>query len=238
MPVPTTCYTTARVARGEVLHRERHVARIVRDAALLGIGALDPAACRTALRAEARRAFPDGEGVVRLAARRGADGPVLHASARALGPEPAAWRAVVAREPHPGPSAWSAAKTGERTAYERALAEAAAAGADEAVLVDAAGFAVEGARTSLVVVLATGALVTPALARGAQAGIGRALLLERVPALAEADVAVAALAAARELIAVNAVRGPRPVVALDGRPIGTGAPGPWSVRLARAFAAG
>jgi len=235
---PSGCYTTARVMRGAVLHRERHVARIVRDAALLELGALPAQAARDALVALAQRAFPDGEGVIRLEARAAPAGgaPQLLETTRALGPEPPAWLAVLAPEPHPGPSPWSAAKTSARTAYERALAAAQAAAADEAMLADAEGFLVEGARTNLVVVLASGALATPPLARGGQAGIGRAILLERTPGLAEADVALAELAGARELIAVNAVRGPRPVVALDGRPIGSGAPGPWAAALARAFA--
>jgi branched-subunit amino acid aminotransferase/4-amino-4-deoxychorismate lyase len=222
-----------------VLHLERHVARIARDAALLGIGALDAGACREALLGEARRAFPDREGVVRLEARRGRDGrPSLRTSSRALGPEPERWRAVVPSGPHPGPTPWSLAKTSQRDAYEAALAEATAAGADEAVLVDADGFLVEGARTNLIVVLASAAVVTPPLARGAQAGIARGLLLERVPALVEADVALCALADARELIAANAVRGPRPIVAVDGRPIGGAAPGPWLLALTRAFGEG
>ncbi len=223
--------------RGTVRHLERHVARIARDAALLGIGAIDPRACRAALLDEARRVFPDRESVVRLEVRAGAAGePVLRATTRELGPEPAAWRAVVSGVRHPGPSPWSAAKTSERAVYQRAGAEAAAAGVDEALLADADGVLVEGTRTNLIVVSRAGALVTPPLARGGQAGVGRAILLERVPELAEADVALADLADARELIAVNAVRGPRPVVSVSGRPIGSGTAGPWSRRLAREFA--
>lgn len=217
-----------------MLHLERHVARIVRDATLLGLGPLDAGACRAALVAEARRAFPGSEGVVRLEARRGEGGPLLAASARPLGRDPGRWHAVLAPAPHPGPSPWSTAKTGRREPFEAALAVAAAAGAQEAVLIDAGGFVVEGARTSLIVVLASGAAVTPPLSRGPQAGLARALLLERVEGLEEADVPVAALAGARELVAVNAVRGARPVVALGGRPIGTPS-GPWLLRLARAF---
>jgi branched-subunit amino acid aminotransferase/4-amino-4-deoxychorismate lyase len=235
--VPTGCYTTARVVRGEIRHLDRHVARIARDAALLGLGVLDPGACRRALRAEARRRFEDREGAVRLEVRAGLEGsPQILATARELGSEPASWRAVVSREHHPGRSPWSAAKTDARAVYERAGAEATAAGADEAVLVDAAGFVVEGTRSNLIAVLGSGALVTPPLARGAQAGVGRAILIEHTAELAEADVALAALAEARELIAVNALRGPRPIVSVAGRPIGTGFPGPWWQRLAAIFA--
>ncbi len=236
---PTACYTTARVVRGDVRHLERHVARIVGDAALLGIGALDPRVCGAALLEAARRDFPDRDGAVRLEARSGSPGPPqLLATTRELGSEPPVWRAVVSREFHPGPSPWSAAKTSERAVYERAGAEARAAAADEALLANADGLLVEGTRTNSIVVLASGVLVTPPLARGAQAGVGRAILLEQTAELAEADIALADLADARELVAVNALRGPRPIVGVAGRPIGTGSPGPWFRRLSRAFAAG
>ena len=39
-----------------------------------------------------------------------------------------------------------------------------------------------------------------------------------------------------ELIAVNAVRGAKPITALDDNPVGNGAPGPWSERLADVLA--
>lgn len=220
-----------------VRHLERHVARIVRDAALLGLGALAPEAARAELVALARRAFPDGVGVIRLEARAGGRGrpPRLLGATRALDPEPPCWRALVSPLPHPGPSPWSRAKSSERDAYERALAQARAAGAHEALLADAGRRLVEGARTSLVVVDGDGRARTPPLARGAQAGIARSLLLERVAELAEADVTLDELAGARELVAVNAVRGARPIVAIDGRPVGDGRPGPWAERLAAAL---
>ncbi len=240
MSTPTACYTTARVVRGDVCHLERHVARIVRDAALLGLGALDPRACADALIGEARRAFPDREGAIRLEARacHRAGSPQLLATTRELGAEPPVWRAVVSREFHPGPSPWSSAKTNERALYERAAVEAVAAGAHEALLADADGLLVEGTRTNLIVALASGGLVTPPLALGAQAGVGRAILLERAPELAEADISSADLVNARELIAVNALRGPQPITAVADRPLGTGFPGPWFRRLERAFSAG
>jgi branched-chain amino acid aminotransferase len=224
--------------RGDVVHLERHVARLLRDARTLGLGALEAESVRHALVSSALVSFPDREGVVRMEARPGPGGAELRATVREVGPEPPTWRAVLASEPHPGVSPWSTAKTSERAFYERALERAEAAGADEALLLDGAGFLVEGARASVVVVGADGRARTPPLARGGQAGIGRAILLERTPELTEADVALAELWSARELLAVNAVRGPRPILALDGRPVGTGAPGPWAARLAGAFAAG
>lgn len=233
MSPPTGCYTTARVVRGKVRHLERHVARLARDARVLGFGVPGAEWLRRALIEHAGRSFPDDDGVIRLELRSAGDGepPRLVATARGLGAEPASWRAVVAKTPHPGSSAWSACKTTERSCYDRAQGEARVAGVDEVLLADAGGQLVEGARTNLFVVGADGVLRTPPLARGAQAGIARTILLERVAELAEADVAVAELAAARELVVGNAVRGARPVLSVDGRPIGDGRPGPWSARL-------
>jgi branched-subunit amino acid aminotransferase/4-amino-4-deoxychorismate lyase len=230
------CYTSARADHGRVLHLERHVLRLVRDAELLGIGTVDPAACLEALSALARAAFADAAGVVRLQASPRAGGAArLVGTVRALGPDPASWTAVVSPVAHPGPGPGSAAKSTQRGVFDRAIGHARRAGADEALLLDAAGRLVEGARSSVVVMLVHGALVTPPLARGAQAGIGRSLLLERVAALEEGDVGGEELAAARGIAIVNAVRGVRAIVALDGRAVDGGARGPWTEQLAHAF---
>ena len=237
MSAPAGCYTTARVVRGKIRHLERHIARLLRDARGLGLGALDPDTVRRVLTDGATRTFADSEGVIRLEVRAadGADAPHLVVTTRGIGDEPDRWRTVLAREPHPGRSPWSAFKTNERASYERALAGARATGADEALLADAEGRLVEGARTNVIVVDAEGILRTPPLTRGAQAGIARAILLDRIAELVEADVAVADLAAAREIVLVNAVRGAKPACEVDGRPVADGRPGPWRARLAAAL---
>ena len=53
----------------------------------------------------------------------------------------------------------------------------------------------------------------------------------------EQDVSRETLHAARELVAVNAVRGARPITELDGRPVGNGRPGPLARQLALTLAA-
>ncbi len=68
--------------------------------------------------------------------------------------------------------------------------------------------------------------------RGAVRGVARSILMHALPELVEADVAGEDLRAADELIAVNAVRGAHPIVALDGLPIAGGNPGPWAAQLA------
>jgi len=58
---------------------------------------------------------------------------------------------------------------------------------------------------------------------------------ERTPEIRVRDVPGSELHRLRELIAVNAIRGPRAIVALDGRAIGKGVPGPWAQKLALLF---
>jgi len=156
---------------------------------------------------------------VRLQLSRDAAG-ALHSvgRARALGPDPAVWRAVSAPTPHPGPSGGH--KQSARGVW--ALAEAAAqrAGADEALLFDAAGRLVEGARSNLVFLDAEGRLCTPPLERGAVAGIALEVIGEELPELRHRDLSRCGLFAAPGVAAINSVRGARALASLDGRALG------------------
>ena len=232
------CYTSARATDGRVWHAALHARRLARDARLLGLGELDPAEVLQRLAELATPTRGGGDARLRIEARREAGALRLVATHQLLDADPSAWRAISAPCRHAGASPTSRAKTTSRALYERALEAARSAGADEALLFDGEGFLVEGARTNLVVVRSDGALLTPPLARGAQDGVARQLLLERVPELREGDVNAAELGAASEILAVNAVRGVRPVVALDGRPVARGRPGAWAEPLARAFLRG
>jgi para-aminobenzoate synthetase/4-amino-4-deoxychorismate lyase len=227
------CFTTTRAMGGGVSQARRHAERLVRDARLLGLGELTSDACLTAL-AEWATATRDGSRtIVRIDVRCVADGVLqLLGSQRAWGDDPTVWRAATSPLVHPGPTRTSRVKSTDRSFYAAALDAARAAGGDDALLFDDAGFLVEGARTNLVVVSADGLLRTPPLGRGGVAGIAREVLLDRVPALCEADLSAADVAAASELIAINAVRGARAITHLDDRPIGNGKAGPWSQRLA------
>jgi branched-subunit amino acid aminotransferase/4-amino-4-deoxychorismate lyase len=212
------------------------VARLVRDARALGLGALDPGDVRERLLAAGRASFgAEGVGVVRLEARVGGE---LVASTRPLGSEPAAWRAIVAAVIHPGPGPAPGAKRAAVPALAAAREEATVAGADEALLLDAAGLLVEGARSNLVLALADGRCVTPPRARGAVRGVALEAALSAGVALFEQDVARDALGEVREIVATNAVRGARPILALDGRPVGDERPGPLAAALAAALARG
>lgn len=231
-------YTSARVEGGRARFAERHARRLARAARELRIGELDPARVLRAFDELGRAAFGKGAGVVRLQASRDAEGRLhLVGVPRALGAEPDAWSAIVVRLPGAaGPARGAGLKVASRLSLALAADAARDAGADEALLVDAAGRLVEGARTNAIVVDESGRISTPPLELGAVAGIAREVLLERVPELGERVVCLGELGRAREIVVANAVRGARPLVRLDGRPVGDGAPGPWSQRLDEALA--
>jgi len=226
------CYTTARWVHGRVRWEAQLVARLLRDARALGIGAPDPAECSARLRALGARRFGSGEGVLRLTARSCA--PRLCAQARPLGPDPAHWRGCTAQTPHPGPAAAPGAKL-QRPALDAARAELEAAGAEEALLYNAAGNLVEGARSNLAVALG-GRWLTPPPDSGAVRGVALELAMAAVPQLKCAEISRADIAAADEIVATNAVRGAHPILQLDGRPVGAATPGPLATALARALA--
>ncbi len=230
------CYTTARVVRGRPRFAERHAQRIARSAPELGLGEVDASTVQTALWELAQAAFGDGDGVVRIQASRDGDGnPHLVGVPRALGPEPDSWRAMVVALPHAGQGMAAGIKVSSRLTMALAGDAARAAGVEEALLLDGAGFLVEGSRSNIIVVPPSGVPTTPPASAGGVAGIARGLALERVPELVEAVVPERTLRAAQEIIAVNAVRGARPVVELDGAPVADGRPGPWSARFAEAL---
>jgi len=171
------------------------------------------------------KACADDDGTLRLVA-----------TSRAIGPEPESWRAVSAPLPHPGPSNAPGAKLTHRAFLERSQAFSAEQGVDETVLFDARGWLVEGSRSNLLVVDADGALSTPDPTLGAVAGIALEVCRERIPEIGVAEIDLARIRRARELIAVNAVRGAVPIRSLDAAPLGAPEPGPVARRLAAALA--
>lgn len=223
---PPGCYTTARVRGGRVVLAAQHAARLARDTRALGLGEPEPAEVGEVLARLAREAFGDGDGIVRLEARSDAAGRLrLMGTSRGLGADPATWSALCSGVTHPGPDGPPGIKRSDHPAARAGRDEAKRAQVDEALLFDGQGMLVEGARSSPVAVLADGRAVTPPLARGGVAGLARAIALDSDAGIQEADLDRAALTAAREIVALNAVRGAHPVVRLDGRAVGDGRPG-------------
>jgi branched-subunit amino acid aminotransferase/4-amino-4-deoxychorismate lyase len=118
-------------------------------------------------------------------------------------------------------------KTLSYFAYRWAREEAKMAGFDEALLLDTDGYLAEGAATNLFVI-SEGQILTPALKHGGLAGVARGLVLELLNEsnCQTASIRPEALSSASEAFLTNAVIGVVPLVALDGRPIGNGLPGP------------
>ncbi|MBW2383999.1 MAG: aminotransferase class IV [Deltaproteobacteria bacterium] len=217
---------------GQVRHLVHHVQRLRRDALALGLAEPAVETIQRAFTELAHAEFGATEGIVRLAAcELGGGGAVLIGTPRPVGKEPEAWTALTAPFQHPGPTSPVGLKLHPQGAFERARSLSIARGTDETILFDSAGRLVEGARSNLLVVGARGELRLPDRALGAVAGIALEVLSGQPIEAKPAEIGVREVAEARELIAVNAVRGAVPITLLDGRQIADGRPGPWSERL-------
>jgi len=117
------------------------------------------------------------------------------------------------------------------------LAKQAAREADayEAWFVDAAGFVTEGSSTNAWIVTNEGTIITRSANEGILRGVTRTALLDILAdgawALEERPFTVEDAHAAREAFVTSATQAVLPVVRIDGRPVGNGAPGPVAVRL-------
>lgn len=118
--------------------------------------------------------------------------------------------------------------------------EAKQRGADEALLLNAAGMIAEAAVAN-VFVLRDGELLTPPATDGALEGITRATLMELAASLGfsvlEKTIGRFDLFAAEEAFLTGSGAGIVPVRSLDGRTIGAGTPGPVYAKLRSAFLA-
>ncbi|HEU4427244.1 MAG TPA: aminotransferase class IV [Myxococcota bacterium] len=230
--VDLSCYTTARWSGVRVALGRRATERLARDAAALGLGAIDPERALAELTRLASYRFGAEPGIVRLEARRDAHGALaLAGTTRGLGPDPRAWTAVSAA--HSGPHALAPGAKLARPDVEAAREAAQAAHADDALMFDAKGRLVEGARANVIVARADGALSIPALSLGCVRGLALEVLRETLPEIAEAELTREDLARAAELIAVSSVRGAKPIARLDGDAVGREpTPGPICERLA------
>jgi branched-subunit amino acid aminotransferase/4-amino-4-deoxychorismate lyase len=201
-------FETMRVRGGRLPLLDAHVARLRRAAGMVGLPAVPDA-----LREEAvEKARTGGDRILRLAWSAAGAGW----SERPL-EDPAAWRVRTVAEPHPG----YPVKTEDRAAFDRALAEARQAEADEPLLSTPTGTVVEGARFAVAWVEGD-ELCYPDPGLGGLPSVGLARLLV---VAAEAGVRTRAawvtVAGLNGLPAglVNAARGPVRVTALDGRPV-------------------
>lgn len=119
-----------------------------------------------------------------------------------------------------------------------ARAKAMEAGADEALLLDAAGHVVEGSASNVFAVLG-GTLTTAPVSAGVLPGITRGCVLELSAGLGlpvrEALFDLDTLRAADEAFLTNSLMEVMPLVAVNAEPIGSGHPGPMTLRLRDAY---
>jgi len=184
------------VCNGKPFRWWEHMERLRKGGDFLGIKI--PFACKAlekfAAELIARNQMPDA--LLRLTLSRGvglrgyspkgADKPTL---AMTLHPLPPAaelsrgWRLVTASRRLPAGEPLAQFKTANKLAQVLARAEADAAGADEALLLNTDGFVVEGASCNLFWVQ-RGAVCTPPMTSGVLAGVTRAIVIELCNALA------------------------------------------------------
>jgi branched-chain amino acid aminotransferase len=237
-------FETIPAPAGRAFEPERHFARLLASAEVLGLPVPPLERLERALEATLAAAGDRTAAVVRITWSRGAGGrgyappddarPQLVVSAWATPARRAEGvRALSVRGLAPGELARH--KTLSAIHYVVAAGRARAAGADEALLVDARGRVLETAGANVFAVLG-GRVVTPPASLPLFAGIGRAralgALAARGPGAAlEQAFDLVALARADEAFLASAVRGIVPLVAVDGRAVGTGTPGPVTTSL-------
>ena len=119
-----------------------------------------------------------------------------------------------------------------------AMQEALRAGADEALMRNYRGEIAECAQSNVFLVRG-GEALTPPLASGLLEGVTRNFLFEIGPEIGipvrERTLRLEEIRTADEIFITSTTREVLPVTTLDGRPVGTGAPGPITQALAEAF---
>jgi branched-chain amino acid aminotransferase len=163
---------------------------------------------------------------------RGDREPTLLVSALPLTPWPPTATAIVSRWRRDEEDPLAGVKTVSLVGSVMALSEARAAGASEAIILNARGDVCE-ATTANVFAVCGGRAETPPLSAGCLAGITR----DRVLSLGatEANLPAGALQEADELFLTSSTREIQPVVEIDGRPVGVGRPGEVTTNLALAY---
>lgn len=209
-----------RGGRGGLPFLDRHLARLA--ASLVALGQAAPTADLPAL-ARGAAVPPEAGGadhVVRLLVL---DGTSTIATRELPHLNPPA--VIVATEPHES----YAHKTTARGVFDRAMVEAQAQGADDALLLTRDGYIAEGT-TWNVFWWEGDRLVTPALDLGILPGVGRARVME-LAAVSEVRVTAAEFVG-RSLFLVNAVRGIVPIGTFRGRDVHLD---PRTAELSRGF---
>lgn len=236
-------FETAKVVGGEVVALTRHLERLRRSAAGLGLEVpLDDDALRAAVRAVVEANQPDvgrlritvtgGPGP--LGSQRGEAGPTVVLATGPGGTWPPSATAVVVPWPRNEHGAVAGLKTISYAENVVALAHAHDRGADEALFRNVAGHLCEGTGSNVFLGV-DGRLVTPPLSSGCLAGITRELVLEVTDAV-EVDLTDDDLARADEAFLTSSTRDVQALARIDDRDLPR-CPGPLTTTAAEALAA-
>jgi branched-chain amino acid aminotransferase len=242
-------YEVVRTANGRPFMLEEHLDRMRRSAAMIYFEMPWPDAEIRARLLDLRAALRADECYFRIIATRGPgplsllpDGcaePGLYLIGTELQRFPArlyteGCKVAVVRRLRNDPRALDPrAKTGNYLNNMLGLVEAKRQGAEDALFLNADGHLTE-ATTANVWIAEKGRVVTPPVAEGLLRGITREWLLARLPEAgipaAEETIDLDRLRAADEVFLSGTVKGVMPVTVIDGKPVGTGRPGPVARR--------
>ncbi len=234
-------FEAVKVVRGQPFALTRHLARLGRSAAAIGLPAPDLDRVRDAVSAVlAEEHLPLGRlritytgGSAPLGSGRGDDETTTVVVAAPM--DPAAESAAVMTVPWPRNERGALAGV-KSTSYAEnvvALAEAHRRGGSEAIFANLAGHLCEGTGSNVGYVVG-GEVRTPSLASGCLAGITRALLLEWAEVV-EVDEPIEAVDAAEEIFLLSTTRDVQAVHRWDERALD--APGPVTQRLQELWSA-
>ena len=235
-------FETVKVAGGVPFALSRHLARLGRSAAGLGLAEPDLEQIRAGVLAVieasgqpelARMRITVTGGIAPLGSERG-DSPLTAIVALGEMHAPAPWVDVTTvpwpRNEHGALSGLKTTSYGENV---RALAYATSHGGSEAIFANTAGNLCEGTGTNVFVV-SDGRLLTPPLSAGCLAGVTRALVIEWAGA-AEQNLPSAALAEADEAFLTGTTRDVQAIRCVDGQVLAA-APGPITRKVSEVFA--
>jgi D-alanine transaminase len=246
-------YEVCEVRGGELVDERRHIARLVRSLAELRMPLPMPLSALGVVLRETVRRNRVRHGLVYLQVTRGvarrdflfpAPGtrPTVVVTARSLDAarqeKTAADGIAVLTVPD---NRWERVDIKSVSLLPNVLAKEMArdAGAKEAWFVDVDGFVTEGASSNAWIVTRDGTLVTRSADRGILRGITRTVTLDVVARQSirfeERKFSVEEAYEAREAFVTSASQIVMPVVSINGRPVGNGAPGLITTALRRDF---
>lgn len=246
-------FETVRAYSGFPFRLDRHIARLLRGAAIIGLspnltdGQLQEA-CHHVLRAnslqDARLRITMSAGEGEAAPQPPTSAPTTFITASQYVPDQALHvggaRAVFSALRRSNRSLPARLKTTCYLDNLIARREAQAKGADEALFLNEQGKLCEGS-TSNIFLVSGETLITPSLHSGILAGITREAVIEVARAqnleVVEREVSPEELAAADEAFLTNSLIELLPMVEVEGKPIGSGRPGDVTQRLSERYRA-